>query len=339
MSISKRAAGGIYATLALLIVAGAVFFFAVMGMNERNATVDVVRNTESKTDLHDIQIAVEKYAGDHCGVYPGWLIGGEARYAATVDTADPQNTFKDITECERIDLVSDPLLRGGYLTAYPRNPFVAAGGVGIHQIQLNLPSAMNGWDPLANGRDRCPKLGTRFGADCTLMGNVMGDPRFDQWLALDIETGYINPCYTCADADYHHWDMWQCDPPQPHLYGQFFYKSNWRLQQPDMKQRMSGLAGMEPQDPTMYMLGAYGGPGEKGQDVIGPEMMVKLDMGEDGSLSVSPRTSSTYGGMGHGDGSPYGPPAEGTTDQFSFGNPNGIADSVVLVLTGHTGQM
>ena len=89
----------------------------------------------------------------------------------------------------------------------------------------------------------------------------------------------------------------------------------------------------------MYMLGAYGGPGVVGKDVIGKEHMVKLDMGADGELLKCPWTRSSSMSAGRAMGSPYGPPAEGTDDQFSFGNPNGIADSVVLVLTGCTGQM
>jgi len=337
MPLSRKATGGIYATICLLLIAGAVVFFAVMSMEERNQTVDTVKQSNVKTDIHDIQVAIEKYAEDHCGNYPGWLIGGEAKYAKVVNTADGINTFLEIQECEKVALVSDPLLREGYLDAYPRNPFVKAG-ISIHQIQTNLPTAMNGYDPLINGREYCAKLGTRFGANCTLTGNMLGDPRFSSWQAVDFETGHINPCYTYADVDFHHFDMYRTTPPVPHLPGQFFYKSNWRLQPPNFADRPMARE-IEGEEATMYMLGAYGPVGEKGQDIFGLEQMIKFDMGSDGEISLYPWTGSNRGSNNRRTGCPYGNAPEGSADQFVFGNPNGIHDSVVMLLTGSTGKM
>jgi hypothetical protein len=84
----------------------------------------------------------------------------------------------------------------------------------------------------------------------------------------------------------------------------------------------------------MYMLGAYGGPSDRGQDVIGDEQMITFDMGNQGSIKVWPWTRSTSGmGMSAPAGSPYGPAPAGSSRQFSYGNPNGIDDAVVLLLT------
>ena len=60
-------ASSITVAVICLLVGGAVAFFAVMAMKERNTTAGKLRNTETAIELHSIQVAVEKYAEDHCG--------------------------------------------------------------------------------------------------------------------------------------------------------------------------------------------------------------------------------------------------------------------------------
>jgi hypothetical protein len=84
----------------------------------------------------------------------------------------------------------------------------------------------------------------------------------------------------------------------------------------------------------MYMLGAYGGPTDRGQDVIGEEHYIEIDMGERGTLRAWPWTRSRVDvGLNAPQGSPYGPAPKGSKQQVSYGNPNGIDDAVVLLLT------
>jgi hypothetical protein len=160
----------------------------------------VARAAEAKSGLHVIQIAVEKYQRDN-GCYPSWLIGGAARYAAIVDTTSLEHTFSDIRECSPLPAVSDPLLREGYLSEYPSNPFVTAG-IGIHQVQSKLLGTTYRCDPMRNGTDEGMEHGTRFGPECMTMGNVMGDPRQREWVWTNAEQGYTTPANTYADVDY-----------------------------------------------------------------------------------------------------------------------------------------
>lgn len=317
----------------LIVVAAALMLVAVNLLPQSNSLRNSARAAEGKSGLNEIQRAVEKYRRDN-GCYPPWLIGGEARYAATVDTTTLDGTFQDIRECEQPAAVSDPLLREGYLTAYPRNPFVTAGGLGIHQLQSSLPGASGSGDALCNGGEKGALHGTRFGPLCETMGNVMGDPRQREWTWIDPATDYYHPARTYADVDYHQWDMWANDPPVPFLYGQFFYKSNWELDPPPVDGR--GMLESTPmtKPPTMYMLGAYGGPSDRGQDVIGAEQAITLDLGDQGSLRIWPWTRSTLNmGFSQPQGSPYGAAPAGSRRQFTYGNPNGIDDAVVLLLT------
>jgi len=91
------------------------------------------KEAEVKLALHDIQLAVERYATDSPdGSYPPFLFGGDFTDSFTVD----QNYVK----ANKLDIRSswpslkaanlgapgavDVLICGGYLTEYPRNPFL-----------------------------------------------------------------------------------------------------------------------------------------------------------------------------------------------------------------------
>jgi len=317
-----------------LILAIALTLLAIVQLMPGNFQLrTAARAAEAKSGLHEIQLAVEKYNRDN-GCYPSWLIGGAARCAATVDTTTLDATFQDIRDCAQPAAVSDPLLRAGYLAAYPANPFVTAG-IGIHQVQAHLPTAMASNDPLRSATESGALHGTRFGPTCRTMGNVMGDPRQREWTWVDPANDYYHPALTYADVDYHQWDMWLNSPPLPFLYGQFFYKSNWEIDPSPVEEL--GIPHDTPSQArpaTMYLLGAYGGLSDRGQDVIGDEPMITLDLGAQGSMKVWPWTRSAASmGLSKPPGSPYGAASAGSGRQFTYGNPNGIDDAVELLLT------
>ncbi len=141
---------------------------------------DSARVAETKQNLHIIQCAAERYARDHGETYPPYLIGGAAKYAAHFDELGGAKAFDDPQPCADIAQVADPLLREGYLDVYPRNPFVRGDPkpFDVHKAQLRDPYWPAGGDPLRNGNADAQRLGTRFGADCTKMGQVLGDPRY-----------------------------------------------------------------------------------------------------------------------------------------------------------------
>jgi hypothetical protein len=323
------AVGALAGGITVLIVI-CVILFVVHGMQRVTTTHSAVRGGDSKQGLHDIQVALEKYRQDN-GQYPPYLIGGEARYASVV-VAGQEMPFKDIRDCERSG-VSDPLLRGGYLTAYPADPFITKPGP-LHAVQCNVPSAMQGEDPLRNDSADGERLGTRFGAQCQTMGSVLADPRYRNWMAKNSAPGFGEiQLPTGADVEYAFWDMWANAQPLPYLPGEFFYKSAGPLAPPAGFGEMGGPP--VPLSTDYYMLGAYGGIKDKGQDVLGdePTLSVKLSGGS-GELKVHPWTRSSCGSMDRA-GSPYGAADSAASPcyPFKYGNPNGNADGVILVLT------
>ncbi len=238
---------------------------------------DKVKEAEIKSNLHDIQLTLEQYAIDTGGTYPPYLIGGEGRHSVFVE--ESANTFINIEDCADQTLLADPLLRKGYLRAYPKNPF-ATNGPAFHRFQEEQG------DPLLNGTESAKLHGTRFGANCTLMGSVIADNRYPG---------------TYADFGYSFYDMWETNKPRPFLPGEFFYRSRSVLvstRDEDDQQ----LITEEVQD---YMLGGYGSIRTKGRDIFGPDP------------------------TGENEVSPFGLNDHGVMD---YGNPNGIRDSIILVL-------
>ena len=309
------------------------------------------RRSEAKQNLHDIQLYVESFAVDTEGSYPQYLIGGSAGYRDSSAPPGKANAAP-VTLCKQNHL-SDPLLRKGYLTAYPRNPF-ARDGLLVHATQKNLTTSITGNDPLRNGSPEGKLLGTRFGPDCNLMGSVLCDPRFEKWTCKDKATGTFERLDTWANIEYPYWDAWTPGHFRPFLPGEFFYKgvgpvvavrvdANASLSGPHTEhlsprdEQNPYAAAVLPSEIDTYMLGLYGAITDKGLDVLGPEKVLQLHAAFDKAsgtylLPVYQQTSSQCGGGR--EGSPFRTAVpEETNEQLSYGNPNGIRDGIVLVLT------
>ena len=299
------------------------------------------REAEVKANLHNIQLSIERFAVDTEGSYPQYLIGGEPKYSATVDPGSSNDIFRDIRQCEPIEAVSDPLLRKGYIDAYPRNPFVRRG-MDVHALQESLTSSeLYGQDPLRNATEEGKQFGTRFGAFCSAMGSVLADPRQRGLWARNLPDGSSADYPTYADVEYEFWDMWAGRKPKPYLPGQFFYKGLGPViaVSPDAANGQPIL----PTEIDMYILGAYGGPRTKGKDILATEQQLTWMLRADSDDPESEQTENTVWQMTRSEvsddlskreGSPYsmGPNARGE-NVVAYGNPNGIRDGLILVLT------
>ncbi len=251
-----------------------------------------VLDSEVKQGLHAIQLALERYAVDHHGQYPPYLIGGAGEYAEMVKVESGREVYTEPRKCPFPTQLTDPLVREGYLPSYPKNPFVRHISVHGWQMEYN--------DPLRNGTEEAKLHGTRFGPSCRLMGNVMADRRY----AMFTLPRAAEPVRTYADTEYPCADFWPEDAaePKPFLPGMFFYRS-----QSHPMLVSEGNAEPQIREPVgSYILGAYGGLRTKGKDVIGPDAS--------GRNAFSP-----FGGR--------------AGDDSVFGNPDGIRDAVILVLT------
>jgi hypothetical protein len=300
--------------LEVLVIAGIILLLVGVALPPQPYLYKQME-AEIKRNMHDIQLAVEKYGVDHYGGYPAYLVGGEARWSPVTQAAYRQEPVDDALACPELRRVADPLLREGYLTAYPRNPF-ARQEADIHQAQLSLTLNAPGGDPLRNGADTGRLYGTRFGAYCTSMGQLLGAKYY---YAKEVALPYRQVIYTGvgtmvnrglppgADVTYPCWDTWKSTKARNPLPGEFIYAGLGHTIEID-----NAAAGNHdpnlPIETLVYVLAAFGRAETKGQDIM------------DGSgvpFLIKPTES----------GVPLG-------GAVQYSNPDGIRDGIMFVLIG-----
>jgi type II secretory pathway pseudopilin PulG len=316
----------------LLVVIVIIGILAAIALPNYIKVKDKAKEAEVKSNLHNIQLSVERFAVDTGGFYPPYLIGGQGKYSDYSPGAGA-NPFTNIRDVQDRTILSDPLLRKGYMESYPKNPFATNGGA-IQRFQDDIR------DPLSNSDHTTAEQGTRFGPYCTLMGSVLADFRFPQYIVIERGTGTQLELYTYADREYPFWDLWRSNKPNPFLPGVFFYKSAG----PVVVAPNTSIRDNDPIIPASiekYMLGGYGAIRTKGKDVIGSEPYIIFDqsIGGAGSTSRIQVCSWTRSSMQVQDdqgrflGSPYSEASAAVTvDQLAYGNPNGVRDGIILVL-------
>jgi hypothetical protein len=153
---------------------------------------------------------------------------------------------------------------------------------------------------------------------------VLADPRFPRWDPATEKVGLDGAASTWADVEYRFWDLWEGRDPQPYLPGEFGYKSGGVYEEAQAVQ--SRTQPVAPQAADQYMLMVYGPTSDKGKDILGDEQPLPAVGGE-----LWPWTRSMSGVDERG-GSPYSSDY-GLDFEPAYGNPNGIRDGLVLVLT------
>lgn len=349
-----------FTLIELLVVIVIIGILAAIALPNYIRVKDKAKEAEVKSNLHNIQLSIERFAVDTEGVYPQYLIGGDIRYAANWDPNANVNALTGITEILSRYQLSDPLLRRGYVESYPKNPF-ARNGAAIAKFQDDVD------DPLRNGQSG-PVLGCRFGGNCTIMGNVSADFRFKEF---QYNAPGQTPTVRESFADfpgYRFYDLWWGNRPKLYLPGEFFYKSNGPIIAAD-PDSIDATNPIQPIEIDQYIMGGYGSIRSKGSDVLGPEPLIiafsttKLPGGPQlalvekeptmGPMQGDPGDPGGPGGSGTGQrieipswtrwyntqdadgsypGSPYSVSSNIGLEQVGYGNPNGVRDAIILVL-------
>jgi hypothetical protein len=326
----RRAARVLETAVIVAVVVFVVSFIVSILMPAVEVKRDGGREAQVKYNLHEIQLAIERFAVDHAGAYPTYLTGGEAQWSAVVDMTGSGEPFKGRQSCQGLLKLADPLLREGYIDSYPRNPFVR-NGITVHQAQLSLPLNAPGGDPLRNGVDTGRLYGTRFGAYCTSMGQLLGAKYYypvfnelpgEQPNATGLMTMNITGMTAApipglppgADTTYPCWNVWT--PPTSSRIpfpGEFIYAGMGPIIAVGPMTASGGAsAGSQttvlPGEIDDYILAAFSGPRTAGQDVM------------DGyGIPFSAQQS--------------GKPGQPGSASIRYGNPDGIKDGIIIVLT------
>lgn len=362
-----------FTLIELLVVIVIIGILAAIALPNYIKVKEKAKEAEIKANLHNIQLSVERFAVDTEGAYPQYLIGGEPKFAANVSVGSSANAFSNIQTCSPIERVSDPLIRRAYVDAYPRNPFTRNGiAIHQVQTNLPSATTQEDPLRNASGGEGL-ESGTRFGPYCTSMGSVLADPRFAEWTFIDINSGGVQNRFTRANIEYQFWDVWVGNKPLPYLPGQFFYKgsgpiiavgTNDASTTPILPTEIDGymlggyggirskgkdILGTERQiqyrrrsavnsnflADASWTSGGNGGftgpmqggpPGGPGTGGGGSSSAA--------TVNIWPWTRSQVGSPANLEGSPYSPAnASDSNEQLQYGNPNGIRDGLILVVT------
>ncbi|MCD6120117.1 prepilin-type N-terminal cleavage/methylation domain-containing protein [bacterium] len=141
--MSKRLKG--FTLIELLVVIVIIGVLVAIALPNFLKIKDKAKEAEVKSNLHSIQLSLERYSTDNEGLYPFYLYGGDPYYNAgsacfvygqnygvewqanggNQDFKNPFDTFTYNDPGDVEDLFyGDPLCFEGYLTKFPRNPFV-----------------------------------------------------------------------------------------------------------------------------------------------------------------------------------------------------------------------
>lgn len=360
-----------FTLIELLVVITIIGILAAIALPNYIKAKDKAKEAEVKANCHTVQIALERYATDHSGAYPNYIIGGDTRgwderSGCRAITAPGNETSKP---------PRDPLIHFAYVYSYPDNPFIDPGE-GITSIIAWTGASLD----LGDGD-------IRFGWTGEIMGNTLDDPRYLftdvnqatrlQWTMLPVPGAYIGVLNGNSPNSFYcmgglpQWsrenlgqsDLESGETIKAFWPGQFFYRAGGDF----FVANPINVSGAEYEDiwgwPYMrvnkYILGGYGSPRTDGLDLIrlttedgaaastvgsaitgiisGETYQDHSDPDRDAShpdyeVEVVYSNPEVFGGGERGL-MPQFPYTQAGTRAWLFGAPDGYRDGVILVLT------
>ncbi len=268
-----------FTLIELLVVITIIGILAAIALPNYIKAKDKAKEAEVKANCHTIQIALERYATDHSGVYPNYILGGDTR------GWDERSGCRALTAPDDEDHKPprDPLIHFAYVYSYPDNPFIDPGE-GITSVISWTGASLD----LGDGD-------VRFGWTGEVMGNCLDDPRFLftgpnqptrlQWTLLPVPAAYLGILNNQSPNSFYCMGglpQWVreghglSDPDAGSIKafwpGQFFYRcgGDFFVANPI---NVSGaeyewIWGWPYMRVNKYILGGYGSPRTDGMDVI-----------------------------------------------------------------------
>jgi len=360
-----------FTLIELLVVITIIGILAAIALPNYIKAKDKAKEAEVKANCHTIQIALERYATDHSGAYPNYILGGDTR------GWDERSGCRALTlpNSENARPPRDPLIHYAYVASYPNNPFIDPGE-GVTSVIAWTGASLD----LGDGD-------IRFGWNGEIMGNTLDDPRF-LFSAVGVPTRLQYTMYPVGSAmigvlNSSSPNSFYCMGGLPQWSrdnigesdlegeaikafwpGQFFYRSGGdffvanplNVEGPEYE----NIWGWPYMRVNKYILGGYGSPRTDGMDVIrlttregvaastqGGAIMGAIDgqFYQDHNTPTATRSHPDYPnvqtqysnpevfGGGERGLMPQFPYVQPGTHAWMFGAPDGYRDGVILVLS------
>ena len=359
-----------FTLIELLVVITIIGILAAIALPNYIKAKDKAKEAEVKANCHTIQIALERYATDHSGAYPNYILGGDTR------GWDERSGCRALTRpsSENTRPPRDPLIHFAYVYSYPDNPFIDPGEGIVSVIPWTGASLTLGDGDI------------RFGWTGEIMGNCLDDPRFLftaygaptrlQWTLFPVPNAYLgilngnspNSFYCMGGLpQWSRENLGQSDLEGQAIKafwpGQFFYRAagDFFVANPINVEGSAyeDIWGWPYMRVNKYILGGYGSPRTDGLDVIrltteqgaaastqggAISGMISNQYYQDHSdpdrdashpdfdVEIGYSNPEVFGGGQRGL-MPQMPYYQAGTRGWLFGAPDGYRDGVILVLT------
>lgn len=351
-----------FTLIELLVVITIIGMLAAIALPNYLRAKDKAKETQTIANIHTLQTAVERYSVDQ-GEFPLFLLGGDVEGWRNWHS----RSYSGVAAYS-VAALNDPLIYGGYLASYPKNPFVD-NGLSI------ISSTGNATSP--TGEYQAGDGDPRFGFQGDIIGNGIENPMLHKnWYSdksQSIET-YLT-LYTVTDGNpeakgfagryanglyynmggHRRLDNGTFDTVYAFWPGQFFYRGfperllirkGWTIYFPHVFIKA---------ETNRYFMGAYGSYQSSGKDVVrlesvdptGSPIFYRLPppwIANNGLIMLGFDNNAGFPFkfglpelVGGGDAftGPYLPPNANPDypNEFILGAPDGCPDGIIAVLS------
>jgi len=357
-----------FSTLEIVVITGLISVLVILFVAGCNGDGLIVlpdeREEQVKANIHEIQVALERYAVDSGGFYPAFLIGAEKDSNIIKSYVDLQGNgasmfpnhgltpFAMVADPQfaigpnNLEIMCDPLIEYGYMSEYPTNPFTSYDNNMWQAVDAD-PHELYGIYPYGGLHgDRMFDLGFGWG-DTPQTDFILDDAEVEDEVAAAQSGGtlFSDPDLDAPGNFYYHPLFEDSVPVYFHYsakYGEVFYgQDDW------------SFWGITSQRVTGYLLYGYGSPNEQGDfEELGLDLFNRMPERDDlpdgaenilnsplpvfdTSVGVALQARAETTGYSAFE---YDPWTGGTVNGENASGPDGVPDWVIISVSSGVGN-